>query len=60
MNGLDNCVLVEAAVADFDGEMSLASSEAPATAHLSDDGEVVVRVIRLDSLVEREKSSRQA
>jgi len=45
--------LVEAAVADFDGEMSLASSEAPATAHLSDDGEVVVRVIRLDSLVER-------
>jgi FkbM family methyltransferase len=53
MNGLRNCVVVGAGIADFDGEMRLESSEAPATAHLSDDGDVVVRVAKLDSLVER-------
>jgi FkbM family methyltransferase len=52
MNGLRNCAVIEAAVADFDGEMKFESSEAPATAHLSERGDVAVRVVRLDSLVE--------
>ncbi len=53
MNRLTNCSVIEAAVADFDGEMTLDSSEAPTTAHLSDGGDVAVRVMRVDSLVER-------
>jgi FkbM family methyltransferase len=53
MNGLKNCDVIAAAVADFDGEMKFESSEAPATAHLSEGGDVAVRVVRLDSLVER-------
>ncbi len=53
INRLRNCVVVEAAVADVDGEMRFASSEEPTTAHLSESGEVAVRVCRLDSLVER-------
>jgi FkbM family methyltransferase len=53
MNGLKNCCVIEAAVADFDGEMRFESSEAPATAHLSEGGDVAVRVVRLDSLLDR-------
>ena len=53
MNGLKNCDVVEVAVADFDREMKFESSGAPATAHLSEGGDVAVRVVRLDSLVER-------
>jgi FkbM family methyltransferase len=52
LNGVRNCVVIEAAVADFDGEMRFASSGEPTTAHLSDGGDVAVRVIRLDSMVE--------
>lgn len=55
MNGVKNCFVMDAAVADFDGEMRLESSEAPTTAHLSDVGDVAVRVVRLDSLVESGK-----
>ena len=53
MNRLKNCFVMEAAVADFDGEMRFESSQEPTTAHLSERGEVAVRVVRLDSLVER-------
>jgi FkbM family methyltransferase len=52
MNGLRNCFVIDAAVADFDGEMRFTSSEAPTTAHLVDSGDVAVRVVALDSLVE--------
>jgi FkbM family methyltransferase len=53
MNRLKNCFVIEAAVADFDGEMTFDSSQAPTTAHLSAIGEVAVRVVRLDSMVGR-------
>jgi FkbM family methyltransferase len=53
MNRAKNCFVIEAAVADFDGEMRFESSEEPTTAHLSARGEVAVCVVRLDSLVER-------
>lgn len=53
INRLKNCVVVDAALADFDGKMRFASSDEPTTAHLSDGGDVEVRVRRLDSLVER-------
>jgi FkbM family methyltransferase len=52
INGLKNCFVVDAAVADCDGEMRLDPSEAPTTAHLADGGGIVVRVVSLDSLVE--------
>src|SRR5579862_3417793 len=52
INGLKNCVVMDAAVADFDGEMRLDASEAPTTAHLVDSGGIVVRVVSPDSLVE--------
>jgi FkbM family methyltransferase len=50
MNGFRNCRVIDAAVADFDGEMTL---EAPTTAHLSVGGDLSVRVMRVDSLVAR-------
>jgi len=53
MNRLRNCFVIDAAVGNFDGEMRLESSEAPTTAHLSEGGKVVVRVVSLDALVER-------
>jgi FkbM family methyltransferase len=53
MNGLRNCSVIDAAVADFDGTMKFESSKAPTTAHLSEGGDVAVRVMRLDSMVER-------
>lgn len=53
MNRVTNCSVIEVAVADFDGEMTLDSSEAPATAHLSEGGDVAVRVVRLDAIVAR-------
>ena len=53
MNRLKNCFVIEAAVADFEGEMRFESSDEPTTAHLSAGGDVAVRVVRLDSLVER-------
>jgi FkbM family methyltransferase len=53
MNGFGNCRVIDAAVADFDGEMTLEASEAPTTAHLSEGGDLSVRVVRLDSLLER-------
>jgi FkbM family methyltransferase len=53
INGVKNCVVIDAAVADFDGEMKFERSAEPSTAHLSDGGDVAVRVVRLDSLVER-------
>lgn len=56
MNGFENCSVMDAAVADFDGEMTLEASEAPTTAHLSVGGDLNVRVVRLDSLVERGES----
>src|SRR5579871_6413895 len=53
MNRLKNCFVMDAAVADFDGEMRFDASDAPTTAHLVDGGGLVVRVVTLDSLVER-------
>jgi FkbM family methyltransferase len=53
INRLGNCRVIDGAVADFDGEMTLESSEAPTTAHLSDGGDLSVRVVRVDSLVAR-------
>ena len=53
MNALKNCFVIDAAVADRDGEMRLDGSNAPTTAHLADGGGFVVRVVSLDSLVER-------
>src|ERR1700749_4745281 len=52
LNRVRNCVVVEAAVADFDGQMRFASRDEPTTAHLSENGDAAVRVCRLDSLVE--------
>src|ERR1700722_14828318 len=53
INALRNCVVIDAAVADFDGEMRFEASAEPTTAHLSESGDVAVRVVRLDSLVEQ-------
>lgn len=53
MNRLRNSFVIDAAVADFEGKTKFESSELPATAHLSESGDVAVRVIRLDSMVER-------
>jgi FkbM family methyltransferase len=53
LNRLRSCVVVETAVADFDGEMRFASSDEPTTAHLAESGDAAVRVCKLDSLVER-------
>ena len=53
MNALKNCFVMDAAVVDRDGEMQLDGSAAPATAHLVEGGNFAVRVVSLDSLVER-------
>jgi FkbM family methyltransferase len=53
MNGLKNCFVCDAAVADSNGEMRFDASDTPTTAHLVDVGGLDVRVVTLDSLVER-------
>ncbi len=53
MNALKNCLVIDAAVADCDGEMRFDASDAPTTAHLVEGGGFVVRVVSLDSLVDQ-------
>ena len=51
MNKIANSTVIEAAVTDHDGREAFDASSASTTAHLSPRGELMVRTVRLDSLV---------
>jgi FkbM family methyltransferase len=52
LNRLRNCAVIEAAVSDVEGEQNFETGAKSTTAHLSEGGDVVVRSVRLDALVE--------
>jgi FkbM family methyltransferase len=53
MNSVENCTVVEAAVAASEGYSRFDQSLAHTNAHLAETGEQVVRTVTLDSLVSR-------
>jgi FkbM family methyltransferase len=52
MNRIRNCTVLEAAASDTDGRARFDPSPQPDTAHLSEYGQVSVRTVRLDTLVD--------
>ena len=52
MNRVQNCTVVEAAVAAVDGHAHFDPSPDPSMAHLSDQGQDTVRTVKVDTLVE--------
>jgi len=52
MNGIQNCTIVEAAVANENGQAGFDPSPERSTAHLSEHGEKTVRTVRIDTLVQ--------
>jgi FkbM family methyltransferase len=53
LNRLQNCIVFEAAAANTDGEACFEDGTDPTMGRLSERGKIVVRSVRLDSLVSR-------
>jgi len=53
LNRITNCTVIEAAVAARDGHMRFEATGEPFMGHLSNEGKLLVRTVRLDTLVSR-------